>query len=295
LQELGVRPDDRVAIVARRGLETLVALLAILKSGAAYVPVDPSHPDERLRYLLDDSAPVAVLAQRELLARLSPSSVPLIELDSQRWHAGSDANPQVTGLGAQHLAYVIYTSGSTGLPKGVMVEHRTLSNLVDWHNRAFDLGRHSHVSSLAGFGFDAMAWEIWPTLCAGATLHLAPVSAGAEDLDALLAWWCAQPLDISFLPTPVAEYAFSRELDHPTLRTLLIGGDRLRQFSQARRFAVVNNYGPTETTVVATSGALSPGRVLPIGRPVANTRIYLLDEQRRLLPIGATGELYIGG
>jgi len=295
LREQGVRPDDRVVIVARRGLETLVALLAILKSGAAYVPVDPSHPDERLAYLLDDSAPVAVLAQAELLTRLPQLSVPLIELDNPRWHAGSDTNPEVAGLGAQHLAYVIYTSGSTGLPKGVMVEHRTLSNLVDWHNRAFDLDQHSQVSSVAGFGFDAMAWEIWPTLCAGATLHLAPASPGAEDIDALLAWWCAQPLDISFLPTPVAEYAFSRQLEHPTLRTLLIGGDRLRQFNQARRFAVVNNYGPTEATVVATSGTLEPGGVLTIGRPVANTRIYLLDERQRLLPIGAVGELYIGG
>ncbi len=144
LREQGVRPDDRVVIVARRGLETLVALLAILKSGAAYVPVDPSHPDERLAYLLDDSAPVAVLAQAELLTRLPQLSVPLIELDNPRW--------------------LIYTSGSTGLPKGVMVEHRTVENLVHWHSAAFDLKAGGHTSSVAGFGFDAMAWEVWSAL-----------------------------------------------------------------------------------------------------------------------------------
>ncbi|NBF06088.1 amino acid adenylation domain-containing protein [Pseudomonas sp. Fl5BN2] len=295
LQALGVRPDDRVAIIARRSLETLVGLLAILKSGAAYVPLDPAHPPERLAYLLEDSAPVAVLSQVKLRERLPALAVPLIELDSPLWAQGSADNPQVAGLTAQHLAYVIYTSGSTGLPKGVMVEHQSLSNLVDWHCQAFDLHSGSHTSSLAGFGFDAMAWEVWPALCVGATLHLAPVSDGPEDLDSLLAWWRAQPLQVSFLPTPVAEYAFSQQLGHPTLRTLLIGGERLRQLPGQQRFKVINNYGPTEATVVATSGAIEPGQVLHIGRPIANTRVYLLDDQQRLVPIGVAGELYVGG
>ena len=119
---------------------------------------------------------------------------------------------------------------------------------------------------MAGFGFDAMAWEVWPALCVGATLHLAPAQDGSEDLDALLAWWRAQPLDVSFLPTPVAEYAFSQEQGHPSLRTLLIGGDRLRQFSHDQGFALINNYGPTEATVVASSGPIHAGGELDIGR-----------------------------
>ncbi|WP_287815432.1 AMP-binding protein, partial [Pseudomonas sp.] len=279
---LGVRPDDRVAVVARRGLDTLVGLLAVLKAGAGYVPVDPAHPDERLRYLLEDSQPSAVLTQQVLRERLPEGGVPVLALDVPSWPE-QPHNPQVPGLTPTHLAYVIYTSGSTGQPKGVMVEHHTLNNLVDWHCQAFDLQAGSHTASVAGFGFDAMAWEVWPALCAGATLHLPPAEVGNEQLDALLDWWQAQPLQVAFLPTPVAEYAFSRDLRHPTLRTLLIGGDRLRQFNRDPGFAVINNYGPTEATVVATSGQLLPGGALDIGRPITNTHAYLLDAGQQLV------------
>ncbi|MFJ4349155.1 amino acid adenylation domain-containing protein [Pseudomonas sp. NPDC089401] len=289
---LGAGPEQRVAVVAQRGLSTLVGLLAVLKAGAAYVPIDPAHPPERLAYLLEDSAPVAVLTLSRLSARLPAHGLPQLELDRLDWHGAGSA---VVEVAPHNLAYVIYTSGSTGLPKGVMVEHRMLANLVDWHCEAFDLGPGRQQSSLAGFGFDAMAWEIWPALCSGATLHLAPVHDGGEDIDALLRWWRAQPLDVSFLPTPVAEHAFAQGELHPTLKTLLIGGDRLRRLARERRYRVINNYGPTEATVVATSGEVQAGQPLHIGGPVANTRLYVLDEQRQLLPIGAVGELYIGG
>lgn len=290
----GVQPEQRVAVLARRGLNTLVGLLAVLKAGAAYVPIDPAHPRERLAYLLEDSAPVALLTQRRLLDHLPRHDVPVIMLDDCPLPEGALDNPSVAGLDSHSLVYVIYTSGSTGQPKGVMVEHQMLANLVDWHCAAFDVTVDTHTSSLAGFGFDAMAWEVWPALCAGATLHLAPVGEAGEDLDALLRWWRAQPLQVSFLPTPVAEYAFT-QLDHPTLRTLLIGGDRLRTLSCERTYAVINNYGPTEATVVASSGRVTAGAALHIGGPIANTQLYVLDAQRRLLPIGVPGELYVGG
>ena len=292
---MGAGPDQRVAVVAQRGLDTLVGLVAVLKAGAAYVPIDPAHPQERLAYLLEDSAPRVVLTLSHLCERLPAHGRPQVELDRLSWAGATDDAPVVAQLAGSHLVYVIYTSGSTGLPKGVMVEHRMLANLVDWHCASFDLGPGRHQSSLAGFGFDAMAWEVWPALCSGATLHLAPVRDGAENIDALLQWWRDQPLDVSFLPTPVAEHAFAQGVLHPTLQTLLIGGDRLRRLARERRYRVINNYGPTEATVVATSGLVEAGRPLHIGGPVANTRLHVLDEHRQLLPIGAVGELYIGG
>src|SRR5476651_1896668 len=295
LRKLDVQPDDRVAICSRRGPEMLVGLLAILKAGAGYVPVDPAYPLERIAYLLQDSAPVAVLVQASTRDLLGGVLVPVFNLDGGDWQGESVANPSIVHLTPAHLAYVIYTSGSTGLPKGVMVEHQTLENLVNWHCDAFDLREGGHTSSVAGFGFDAMAWEVWPALCVGATLHLPPASIGTAHIDELLGWWRAQPLDVSFLPTPVAEYAFSQQLEHPTLRTLLIGGDRLRQFAEAQSFKVINNYGPTEATVVATSGPVEVGQTLHIGKPMANARVYLLDEQQQPVPIGVAGELYVGG
>ena len=293
LLALGVRPDDRVAICCRRGPQMLIGLLGILKAGAGYVPIDPAYPAERIAYLLQDSAPVAVLAESSTQALLGAFAT--VDLLGESWQHHAVSNPQLAALTPAHLAYVIYTSGSTGQPKGVMVEHRNVENLVHWHCEAFGLDARSHTSSVAGFGFDAMAWEVWPALCAGATLHLPPASVGNENIDELLAWWLAQPLDVSFLPTPVAEYAFSQHLQHPTLRILLIGGDRLRQFTQERRFALINNYGPTEATVVATSGRVRAGQALHIGRPVANASTYLLDAQLRPVPVGVAGELYVGG
>ncbi|MCG8296569.1 non-ribosomal peptide synthetase, partial [Pseudomonas entomophila] len=289
----GVLRGDRVALCLERGPQRLVAMLAALKAGAAYVPVDPGYPADRIAYLLSDSTPALVLVESSTAALVG--EVATVALDGKAWRGEADSNPVVAGLDDRQLAYVIYTSGSTGQPKGVMVEHRTLANLVHWHCETFELAAGGHSSSVAGFGFDAMAWEAWPALCAGAVLHLPPAHIGGEHVDELLDWWLEQPLQVSFLPTPVAEQALRRERQHPTLRTLLVGGDRLRQFDRDPGFALVNNYGPTETTVVATSGPLLPGGTLHIGKPTANTRAYVLDEHRQPVPVGVIGELYIGG
>jgi len=302
LRELGVGPDTRVAICLERGFEMIVALLAVLKAGGAYVPLDPSYPQERLRFMIEDSAPVALLTQTHLegLFAASDDAGPVLLMDSNsvRWSLYPEANPDPRriGLHSSHLAYVIYTSGSTGTPKGVMVEHRNLVNLTQWHLHAFALQQGQCTSSVAGLGFDAVAWETWSALCGGAMLRLPSFAAG-RDLEALLAWWSRQGLDISFLPTPIAELVFSRGLMNPQLRILLVGGDRLRHIpKRSLSCAIINNYGPTETTVVATSGQIQASDIVfSIGRPISNTRIYILDAHGEPVPVGVTGELYIGG
>jgi amino acid adenylation domain-containing protein len=199
------------------------------------------------------------------------------------------------GAGPDHLAYLIYTSGSTGQPKAVMVEHGGLANLCAWHCTAFNLSAGDSTATVANIGFDAAVWEIWPTLAAGGTLHLLPAALD-DDLAALLAWWHATPLDISFLPTPMFEAALSAYGPHPTLRVQLIGGDRLR-LNPALPYSIFNNYGVTEASVVSTSCLLEAGKdaAPPIGRPIANMRAYVLGADGSLLPAGAAGELWIGG
>ncbi|MDU6442549.1 MAG: non-ribosomal peptide synthetase, partial [Pantoea sp.] len=232
-------------------------------------------------------------------AELAASGVPVLDIGAEaaQWAEAPACNParSEVGLKASHLAYVIYTSGSTGQPKGVMVEHRGLANLVHWHCEAFALRPGTHSSLVAGLSFDASSWEVWPALCCGGVL-VVPRPETARDPEALMAWWQTQPLDVSFLPTPMAEFVLSQGLVNRHLRVLLTGGDRLRKLPKALPFALVNNYGPTETTVVATSGLLGADEaVLHIGRPISNTQIYILDEHGEPAPIGVAGEIYIGG
>ncbi|HYW05931.1 MAG TPA: amino acid adenylation domain-containing protein, partial [Longimicrobium sp.] len=294
LRALGVGPDARVGILLPRSTELVVGLLATLKAGGAYVPLDPSLPAGRLRFMLADSAPAVVLTNETLADEMAGLHDGLVVMDAvaPAWADQPTADPHRAGLTPDHLAYVIYTSGSTGTPKGVMVGHRNLGNLISWHVAAFGLEAGQRSSSVAGLGFDATTWEIWPPLCVGASLLLPRHGA---DPQALLEWWAAQPLDVAFLPTPLAESAFARGLTNPHLRALLVGGDRLHAVPADAPFALINNYGPTETTVVATSGEVHAGGAPHIGRPIGNTRIYLLDGRGEPAPVGVAGEMHIGG
>ncbi len=304
LRELGVKPEERVGICVERSVEMVVGVVGVLKAGGAYVPLDPGYPAERLRYMIEDSAPVVLLTQGHLEKWWAGmgDSVRVLDLGSASppWREHAESSPARDGIGAdpQHLAYVIYTSGSTGTPKGVMVTHRNLSNLMYWHCHAFGLDIGQRSSSVAGLGFDAAAWEIWPALCAGAILLLLPPTVGdGNDVEHLLSWWKSQYLDVSFLPTPIAEIAFHFGITNPTLRVLLVGGDCLYGVPKIPlSFCLINNYGPTEATVVAASGAIETSAAsISIGRPIANTRIYILDGQGEPVAVGVVGEIYIGG
>ena len=198
------------------------------------------------------------------------------------------------------LAYIIYTSGSTGRPKGVEITHRGLSNLLSWHQRAFSVTSADRASQVASLGFDAAVWEIWPYLAAGASLSLAD-DFTCKDAEALRNWILANNITISFVPTPIAERMLLLEWPSDTaLRALLTGGDKLQHCPRpGLPFLVYNNYGPTETTVVATSGLVPPAvdqcMEPSIGRPIDNTQIHILDENRNPVPPGHVGEIYIGG
>ncbi|UXA69068.1 non-ribosomal peptide synthase/polyketide synthase [Xanthomonas prunicola] len=303
LVALGIGPERRVAIRLERSPELIVALLAVLKAGGAYVPIDPAYPIERSIYLLEDSQACVLLTTTALAAELRSShvlrTVSVLLMDqpdaSAQLGAALDTPAPAPSAYPEQTAYAIYTSGSSGHPKGVLVEHRQLCNLVHWHIARFGLQPGERCTSLAGLGFDAATWEIWPALCAGATLLLAPAAASG-DPDALLAWWRQQDMHSSFLPTPLAEIVLRDPGLPPTLRVLLTGGDRLGALAQLPSAQLINNYGPTETTVVATSAQVTRAGVLPgIGRPIANTRAYVLDEHGQLAPIDVVGELHIAG
>jgi amino acid adenylation domain-containing protein len=298
LRSHGVGPDRLVGICVERGIDMVVGMLGILKAGGAYVPLDLRYPDERIQQILSDSAPIVLLTQNDALSRFE-GLIPVISLDAPHSlfdaEEGSAPDPRLPPTQPTDLAYVIFTSGSTGKPKGVMIEHRSLCNLVDWHCATFEVQPGTRCSSVAAVGFDAATWEVWPPLAAGGTLVLAP-AAVAVDPEALLSWWKNEPLDVTFLPTPLAELFFSSDDSVVTPRKLLVGGDRLRHCTWSNSYTVVNNYGPSETTVVATSAAIEAAEsVLHIGRPIANTQIYILDSEGRPVPIGVDGELYVGG
>src|SRR5262249_39136181 len=304
LRGLGVGPDARVAICVERSIEMLVALLATLKAGGAYVPLDPAYPPERLTYILEDSSPMLLLTHEPARAALAgrTAAIPALNLDSDaaEWGGLSESNPEqvVTGLQARHLAYIIYTSGSTGQPKGVMVEHRGLSNSVCAQIQAFEVESGNRILQFTSFSFDACIFEVTLALCRGASLVLSPrgsVSAGQELIQTI------NQSGISHVVLPPAVLASLREdVVFDSVRLLIVGGEAVtrevvNRWTPGRR--MVNGYGPTETTIWATRYECRvdvPGAP-PIGRPIVNTRTYILDPDGRPAPIGVTGEIYIGG
>ncbi|HEX6506608.1 MAG TPA: amino acid adenylation domain-containing protein, partial [Chloroflexota bacterium] len=228
-----------------------------------------------------------------------PSGPEILYLDGDLSGQTSENAPAM-GITPQSLAYVVYTSGTTGQPKGVMIEHHSAVNLVQWHLDTFEVSPADRATQIAGPAFDAVVWEIWPVLAGGASLHIPPHDVRGTPRR-LQDWLLAEGITISFLPTPLAESMLALPWPATTdLRTLLVGGDVLHAAPQKTLpFRVINNYGPSECTVVATSGAVTTAAVEErppsIGRPIANMQVHLLDDQLQPVPIGVTGELYIGG
>src|SRR5262245_12684051 len=297
----GARREHLVALVLPRSAELVIAELAALKTGAAYAPIDPGAPLDRIVAMLDDAQPSVIVTRRGLAARLPDGRWPVVAIDTDV--ATIDAQPATPvehHAAPDDLAYVIYTSGSTGRPKGVEVTHANLVNLVRWHHAAFGVTAVDRAPLMASPGFDASVWETWPYLTAGASLHL-PDDIVRMDADALRDWLIAQDITIAFVATPMAERMLGlRWPSGVRLRALLTGADALHHRPSADLpFALVNNYGPTECTVVATSCVVEPdvhADSLPsIGAPITGVTTLVLDAAGHTVADGEEGELYVGG
>ncbi|MER5866500.1 amino acid adenylation domain-containing protein [Kitasatospora sp. NPDC002040] len=290
----GAAPGTLIGVCLERGTAQVVTLLAILKTGAAYVPLDASYPAERLAFIAADAALTLVVTQPGLADRL-PGTVQVLFGTQQ----GAESAPAVR-VGARDAAYVIYTSGSTGRPKGVVCEHAGLSNLTDWMIHEYGLTAADRSSQLATPGFDSSVMELWSILCAGGTACL-PTPQLLQDAEALTQWVAEAGITACYMPTPRMEAALDDLTANPgALRLIYLGGDVLRRWpAPGVPFRMSNQYGPTEFTVTTTAADLgpepSPGALPPIGRPAANTRVYVLDDRLNPVPIGATGELYLAG
>jgi amino acid adenylation domain-containing protein len=309
----GVGPEELVALYVERGLEMVVGLLGVMKAGGAYVPLDPAYPLERVAYMLADAAPRVLLTQERLRGRLPPTGAEVLPLDG-RWDQISredsrDLQRGAAGAGSERLAYVIYTSGSTGKPKGVMVTQAGVVNFLAAMREQPGMGSSDCLLAVTSLSFDIAALEIYLPLLNGAKVVLASREAAADG-DCLIK--LIEEFDVTVLQGTPATWRVLLSAGwqgRPGL-TALCGGEALttelaRQL-EPRVGVLWNLYGPTETTIWSCSGRISVsgrtmaeeeagGRVESIGRPIANTQIYILDSQLQPVPIGVTGEIYIGG
>ncbi|WP_235548579.1 non-ribosomal peptide synthetase, partial [Noviherbaspirillum sp. Root189] len=304
LRGLGVHPDARVAVCVERSLDMVIGMLAVLKAGGAYVPLDPAYPPERLARMIDDCVPAVVLTDGSAPLRTSAAVVDL-HSSAARWARQPDTDPDaaLAGLTPAHLAYLIYTSGSTGTPKGVMVEHRSLANHIAWQVGSFGFSENDAVLQRTSISFDASVWELWTPLAIGARLVLLPPTLDRDAAGIVRTIVDRQVTVAQFVPSLLRLVLLEHEGSDPLCHFLFSGGEPLdaELATRARgcaRHAFVNLYGPTEATVDSITWCAAEGsvpQVVPIGRPIDNARVYILDRRGLPVPIGAVGEIHIGG
>ncbi|MGW1071664.1 MupA/Atu3671 family FMN-dependent luciferase-like monooxygenase [Streptomyces sp. NPDC002537] len=290
-------PDDTVALWLPRSTDLVVAMLAVLKSGRAYLPLDPALGRARAEAVIAECGTRAVIgAPAETAALRLPDGVAVVTPEDTPAGTGATA-PATTGR--ESLCYVIHTSGSTGSPKGVAVSHHSVLDLCQWHRRRFAFTPADRSAAVCSQSFDASVMEIWPALTTGASVAVAEDDAVRKDPLALARWYRKQNVTFSVLPTALAETVLELAPDdQPPLRHLLLGGDVLRTRPRpGTPYETVNVYGPTEVTVLCTTETVAPDGhgEIGIGRPVDNVRLRVLDEAGDAVPVGTVGELYVGG
>ncbi len=311
LLKLGLKHDEPVGIFVDRSVEMVISILGILKAGCAYLPLDPKHPVDRLKYILGDSCVAAVLTQRNLRDRLPGTKIHRLLVDEWDEFIDESESNLEDGAGPRHAAYVIYTSGSTGVPKGITIEHHSLVNFTEWASKDWEIDPKDRVLQFTSISWDAHIEEIFPTLCSGATLVLRTKTM-IDTFQSFMETIQREEISVIDLPTAfwheLTDAIEHQKLDLPaSIRLVIIGGDQASHYRTASWMRnvrpgvrLVNTYGLTECTSIATQIDLTEefnpdGEVVSIGKPINNVQIYVLDQHKNSVPIGLPGEMWIGG
>jgi gramicidin S synthase 2/tyrocidine synthetase-3 len=302
----GIGPDDRVGLMLERSVDMIVGILAILKSGGAYVPIDLAYPKDRINNMLKNSRAKCVLSQFAVIEKLHglQMDLPWIDIKEKKYKEYTTRN-LLPIQNANHLAYVIYTSGTTGTPKGVMLEHRNLVNLLHYQLHKTDVCFAQNVMQYQSIGFDVSFQEIFTTLLSGGQLHIVPEEI-RRDGSALLQMISRHHISVAYFPVALLKHIFEYQENiwPDCLQHLITAGEQLmvtpslKKFLQTKKVYLHNHYGPSETHVVSTYTVLPESEFLempPIGKPIANNQIYILDQNGKQQPIGTLGELYLAG
>ena len=298
LRQLGVGKETLVGLCVERSWELVAGVLGILKAGAAYVPLDPLYPAERVAFMLEDAQVAVLLTQAKLLGRLPSSAAPVLlmeEVFAAPAPEGGGALPPLEGLSSRNLAYVIYTSGSTGRPKGVALEHRGAVALVSWAQQLFTAAELSGVLAGTSVCFDLSVFELFAPLCTGGKVILADNALGLGTLPA-----ASEVTLLNTVPSAMRELLRLKAVP-PSVQVINLAGEALscelvdQIYAQTAVRKVYDLYGPTETTTYSTGVLRRAGEPATIGKPLPNEQVYILDPQGQLTPVGVAGELHIGG
>ncbi|MBD2137716.1 amino acid adenylation domain-containing protein [Anabaena sp. FACHB-1237] len=309
LQNLGVKPETLVAICVERSLEMVIGLLGILKAGGAYVPIDPNYPSDRIAYMLSDAAMPILLTQELLLTTLPKNQAQIICLDShwEKIATQKDENLTTVSVKFDNLAYVIYTSGSTGKPKGAMNTHGGISNRLLWMQDAYKLTASDRILQKTPFSFDVSVWEFFWPLLFGATLVVAQPEGHKDSAYLVNLIKQAEITTLHFVPSMLQVFLQESGVETcKSIKRVICSGEALPYELQERFFTKLNQlncelhnlYGPTEAAIDVTFWQCQPQlpqKIVPIGKPIANTQLYILDRYFQPVPVGVPGELYIGG